>query len=271
MSNPNSNRGFTQVESLITPPQLRARYLFGIGIKDNAGNELSDETLQTYINTAVSMLEHYLDIAIMPRCETEEKDYNANEYYDWGYFQLNKYPVLSITTMQVVYTKDNNGANEVVLDIPQSWIRLVKESGIIRLIPNNKFPGTLQTDSAGAFFPELFRRHSKVPNLWVINYKHGFEDGKIPVLINTAIGLTASLFALSIAGNLVLQAGIASQSISLDGLSQSIATTQSAEFSGYSATRGEYNKQLYGQREGDPSAILTILKDYYKGSAINII
>lgn len=271
MSYPSSNRGFIQVEPLMTPTQLKARFLFGIGIKDDLGNELSDETLQDYINIAVSMLEHYLDIAIMPRCEMENKDYQANDYWGWGYFQLNKYPIINIESLQVVYTVNDDGDEEVALDIPKAWWRLNKETGILRLIPNNRFPATLQIDSAGAFFPELFRRHSMVPDLWRFHYNHGFENGKIPVLVNTAIGLIAATYALSIAGNLILGAGIAGSSISLDGLSQSIQTTQSAENSGYSATLKEYAVRMFGANKDDPNSIMRILKDYYKGATINIV
>jgi len=148
---------------------------------------------------------------------------------------------------------------------------LNKETGVLRLVPNNKFPSNLQVGAGGAFFPELFRRQGHVPDLWLVEYTYGFEPGKIPVLINTAIGLLASIFALSVAGNLVLGAGIAGSSISLDGLSQSIQTTQSAENSAYSATRKEYADQLFGQRDGDPNSIIRILRNYYKGQYINII
>jgi hypothetical protein len=266
-----SNIGHVQIEPLITVKQLKERYLFGIDIKDKDGNEISDLALQTYIDTAVSMLEHYLDIAITPRCEEERKDYYANDYMGWGFFQLNRFPILKVDSVQVVYSRNEQEQDEVVLDIPKNWIRLNKETGIIRLIPNNRFPASLQVDNAGAFFPELFRRHGHVPDLWVINYDYGFDHGKIPVLINSAIGLIAATYALSIAGNLVLGAGIAGQSISLDGLSQSIQTTQSAENSAYSATLKEYASRVFGATKDDPNSILRILKDYYKGQYLNII
>jgi len=264
------NKGFRQVEPILTVAQLKKRYMFGIDVKDKDGKVLPDSVCQAHINNAVSALEHLLDISITPRTTTEEKDYNANDYIQWGYLQLNNFPLISISEMNIVYLHDLNNDPETSLEIPLNWVRLDKETGIVRLIPNNKFPSRLAVDSGASFFPELFRRQGHVPNLWRVTYKYGFDDGKVPVLLNHAIGLMSSLFVLSVAGNLVLGAGIAATSISLDGLSQSISTTQSAENSAYSATRKEYLDALLGRNKDEPG-VVQMLMDYYKGQQINII
>ena len=273
-----SNRLHTQVEPLITPAQLKARYLFGVEIVDSEGNELPNKTLQTYINNAVSLLEHDLGIFIKPQMIEEQKDYYANDYFNWGYMRLNYGPVICLTRMTIAYLRDVDPATgelreSAVLDIPREWIRLSGDDGdIVRLLPNNKFPSRLQVEAGGSFFPELFRRHSHVPDLWIINYEVGFKDGKIPVLMNQVIGLLAAVQALSIAGNLVLGAGIAGSSLSIDGLSQSIQTTQSAENSAYSATRKEYANQLFGANAAEQAnSLMQILRNRYRGSSLSMI
>ena len=271
-----NNRTQTKVEALLTPKQLRERYLFGIEIVDAQGNELPDKTLQVYINNALAMLEDDLGIAISPRNITEQKDYEANDYFHWGYLHLNWSPVICLTRLTIAYLRSTNISGELtdatVLDIPREWIRLSGDEGnILRLVPNNKFPSRLQVEAGGSFFPELFRRHGHVPDLWIVEYQVGFKDGKVPVLINQAIGLMAAMEALSIAGVLVLGAGIAGESLSIDGLAQSVQTTQSAENSSYSATRKEYSDKLFGSVKGDPNAIIQILRNRYRGSGINII
>jgi len=274
MSDPNfENSIIRRTEGILTPQQLRERFLFGVDIFDGDGNELGDEILQSYIDMAISELEHDLDLFIVPTPICEEKDYFASDYYGWGYFQLNNIPVIKIDTIQVVYLEDENNEvdpNEVALDIPRSWIRLREHDGILRLIPNNRFPARLQVDNGGSFFPELFRRNSQVPNLWRINYSAGFQDGKIPMVINAAIGLMAAVYALNIAGDLVLGAGIASSSLSIDALSQSINTTSSAENHAFSAKVLQYGNQLFGPNERTPG-LLQKLRTYYKGSTFNII
>lgn len=274
MSDPNfDNTLIRRTEPLLTAAKLKERFLFGVEIFDSEGNELTDETLQSYIDMAVSELEHDLDISIVASEKCEEKDYFANDYYGWGYFQLNNLPVVAIKSVNVVYLQDENDAvdpNEIALEIPKSWWRLREHDGILRLIPNNRFPASLQVDNAGAFFPELFRRNGHVPNLWRITYDSGFKDGCVPMIINSAIGLMAAIYALNIAGDLILGAGIASSSLSIDALSQSINTTSSAENHGFSAKVLQYGNQLFGPNERTPG-ILQKLRMYYQGYNFNII
>lgn len=265
----NNNR-YNRVEPLITVDKLKATYLFGVTAFDENGNAISDETIQSFIDQAVSYFETDLDITMMPTYIEEHKDYFANDYWDWGYMQLNRYPVIELLDLSVVYLRDQNTL-ETVLDIPQEWIRLEPETGIIRLVPNNRFPGRLQVDASGAFFPELFRRYSTVPDLWVVRYVHGFKEGQIPSMLNACIAMLAAIFYMNIAGDLIIGAGIAGTSLSLDGLSQSIQTTASAENHGYSAKVKDYKRLIFGDGPNDPNGALTKLRSFYKGSIINII
>lgn len=274
MSDPNRDATFIKrVEPIITPAELRRRYLFGVDIIDNNGNELTDETLQDYIDIATDLLETDLDLNVVPTTICEDKDYFSNDYFEWGFINFNNTQILDIKSVRVVYLQDDNDQvdpNEIALEIPKAWWRIRKFDGLFRLVPNNRFPARLQVDNAGSFFPELFRRNGHVPALWRIEYTCGFEHGKVPKLINAAIGLTAAIYALNIAGDLVLGAGIASSSLSIDGLSQSINTTSSAENHAYSAKLNQYNNQLFGPNERTPG-IMDVLRNYYKGYTFGII
>lgn len=66
----------------------------------------------------------------------------------------------------------------------------------------------------------------------------------LPADIIRAIGLKASLLSLDVAGDLIVGAGIASISTSLDGLSQNVNTTASATNSGYGARVIQFTKEL---------------------------
>jgi hypothetical protein len=265
------NQNYTQVGPLLTVQKLKETYLFGtLHFPDFEGKDLSDDALQTFINDSISMLEHDLDIAIMPRKKVEFKDYNANDYVEWGYFQLNNYPVITLDRMAVVYTRTATEF-DTLLEVPSEWIRLDPDTGMVRLIPNNKFPGRLQVGSGGAFFPELFNRNSMVPHMWEFTYHHGFKPGCIPSMINATIGLLASIFVMNVLGDLIIGAGIAGTSLSIDGLAQSIQTTASAENHGFSAKVKDYARQLFGDRTLGTSGMIEILRRYYKGSTINIV
>jgi len=276
------NRIIQRTEPLITPKKLRARFLFGVEIVDNDGNEMPDDTLQDYIDMAVSELEHDLDISIVrqehigpsftpegdiiPGGGAEEKDFQSNDYWQWGYFQLNNIPVIQVKEVRAVYPNAN------ILSYPPEWYKLQRHDGILRLIPTAGTLSQFAVDAGGQYFPEIFRNNGHVPLVWQIDYISGFDDGKIPKDINAAIGLMAAIFALNIAGDLIVGAGIASESLSLDGLSQNVNTTSSAENHGYSAKVKEFQKQLFGESINSPNrGLVRKLRDYYQGQRINII
>lgn len=260
-------------EPLITVSQMRATWLFGVKVRDKeTGADMSDDAYQNAIDTAVSLIEHYLDISIAPvRNFVEFKDYNQNDYMEWGFLQLSNYPVESINSIRLVYFRDDNGEvdDHQATTIPNRWIRLDNHDGTIRLVPSGAFPSNLQMGNGG-YYPEMMR-HSKIPHAWEVNYNYGFCTGQVPVLMNQAISMIASIIILITAGHLILGAGIAGTSISLDGLSQSIQTTQSAENSGFSSTIKDINDKLYGSTKDDQFAIMRLLKNYYKGASLTIL
>ena len=267
---PRSNRLEKKVEPLISVDKLKSVYLFGIDIIDNNGVELPEETFQQYIDNAVGMLETYLDISILPEQVIEDHDYHFDQYFNWGYLQLNTFPVIELKSLTLTYLRDNQGVPENVFEFPNAWIRLNNNDGLIRLVPNGRFPGSAQLDAGGAYNPYLLFTQALIPDVFRVEYLAGFADGRIPIAINQAISYMAAIQALIIGGNLVLGAGIGSSSLSIDGLSQSINTTQSAENSAYSATITEYSNQLYGSNERERGLLKTLM-DYYKGQAIDII
>jgi hypothetical protein len=265
------NDQFRKVGPLITVKQLKDKYLYGFSLIAQDGTPFPDSTLQLCIDNALSYVEHFLDISISTVKDfIEYKDYRANDYYDWGFLQCDNIPVKSVTSLELVYFNDEDGAPVTIQRIPQSWIRIQNHDGLLRLVPNTRVPSSLMINQNGGYFPELLRSQL-IPQAWKLTYTFGFEDGKIPQLVNHAIGFLAASQALSVLGNLVLGAGIGSFSISLDGLSQSVNTTQSAENSAYSATIAEYEKYLYGANKDDPFSIMKILKNYYQGQNMSML
>lgn len=261
-----------KVEPLVTVQKLRDTYLFGVNILDANGDTPNTAFYQQAIDTAISYFEHLLDISITPVIKhVEYKDYDLNSYAEWGSILLSNYPVLQLRSMKMVYFRDEDGTPVTVQEIPKSWIRLQRHDGLIRLIPNTRFPSQLQISDTGSFFPEILRA-SSIPHLWQFTYDYGFEIGKVPILLNQAIGILAAIICLIPAGHLVFgSAGIAGTSISMDGLSQSIQTTASAENSAFSATMKDYASRLFGQNSNDPLSMINILRNYYKAQNMNFI
>ena len=86
----------------------------------------------------------------------------------------------------------------------------------------------------------------------------------LPADLKHAIGIKgATLLLLHVAGDLILGAGIASQSLSVDGLSQSVDTTSSAMYNGYSARAHDLGKQYEG--------VIKALKSQYTMTQFGVV
>lgn len=236
-----------------TARQLKSDYLFGITLEDEDGNEYPNANIDNWIEKAVAWMENQLQISITPTVITAENhDYQINEYMAFCYIQLHQFPVVSVDSIKASY------AGQDVMDFPSDWIQIYKESGQLQLVPSTGTLGqVLLGQCGGLLLPMLNSRYSNMPHLFKVSYTAGFETNSVPGNIVDLIAMKACIGVLNIMGDILLGAGIASQSVSIDGLSESIGTTQSAENSAYSARIRQYERQI--------KAELPELKAYYKG------
>jgi hypothetical protein len=79
-----------------------------------------------------------------------------------------------------------------------------------------------------------------IPNYWYVQYETGFPLDKIPADLMNLIGMLASIPLLAISGDLILQ-GMSSNSLSIDGLSQSVSAPSTGA---YGARINEYRKSI---------------------------
>lgn len=220
---------------------IKNHYLFGINLTDPKGNPLPDSLFIHYINSAVDYLENLLDITITPKDFTDERhDYIQNDYRNWGFIQLQHCPVRTITELVLMY------GGQKSIQIPLDWIQLNKLTGQITLFPSAGSANSLIIGQTGLLFG-FQSQWSYAPMLWSVTYNAGIDenDPSMPLdLLKECIFKRACCGILNVWGDLVLGAGIASQSVSIDGISQSIGTTQSAEFGAASARINTYTKDI---------------------------
>lgn len=237
--NSTSPSAFTRSEALITPTQLKERYLFGVNLTDDKGNELPEAVFQHAINTAVSFLEHSLDIVIFPQTFVERYDYRQVDYMEFNFLQLKKRPASEVTSMKAKFP-----ANQELVDYPKEWFVLEKEASQLQLSPvEGTFSGLVVTQG-GSYVPLIYGARSSWPHLFEVTYVAGFKNDQIPVIINEMIGLQAAIRIFDILGDMILGAGISNQGVGLDGANVSTATPLSAMYSGYSARIESYRKSL---------------------------
>jgi len=249
----------------ITPIQLIQRYLSGVNLRPG-GCPYPDELFDFAIRAATEETERFLGIAILPRTfsggevgdlaqmnrlpteQNEDGIYGA-ERQDW--IPYNQYQRMRLawrpllgnpTRVRLVFP----GVLSGIPEIPPEWISVRDgNAASIDIVPGaningffyNGFFATTQT-LWGTWW------NQRVPNLLRIDYRAGFLPGCVPRAIQDVIGMLASLFILNPAGDQIAGAGIASSSLSLGGLSQSISTTSSATNSGYGARIIQYTKQI---------------------------
>ena len=248
--------GFNRYDNIPTVKILKERYLHGVNFQDDHGEELKNSAFQYYIKQAISFLEHQLEITIVPTEYTEEHDYRSEEYEAWSFIQLRRKPVISVSSVE--FRLNTEGT---FVEVPTSWIRMQNHPGQLQIVPTS---GGLSSINIGntTFLPRTTIFNTEWPSFFKVTYTAGFERNKIPALITHVIGMKAAVQALNIAGELILGAGIASQSLGIDGLSQSVGSTAPASYSGYGA-----RIELY---EDDIKKAMEVLKKYY-GKGVKIV
>jgi len=235
---------------IITVKQLKSVYLFGVNLQDDDGNEMPDELFKFYIRSAQDWLEKELGGVLLCEKEiTESHDYHMADYQSFGLLKLYRTPVQEVSECGFQFPLSENATN-----FDPSWYRV--EGSLINLVPTQGTFSAIALSQGGNFLP-LLSGMGYIPHFWRVKYKAGFKKGQVPASILDIIGMKAAMGPLNIAGDLIAGAGIASKSISLDGLSQSISTTSSATNAGYGSRIIQYTKQIDNLLEG--------LRERYQG------
>lgn len=235
---------------------LRENYLFGVPLEDMYGNKMKEGMLEHYIRSAIQHTQRMLQIVIEPQEVVDEiHDYYANDYINWSFLQLHRRPIIEVSELSM------NFGDTKMFDIPKDWIRKFDISGQIQLFPTQGSSGSIILTQGGSYLPFIAGNWSNAPGLWKVSYRAGMDD--IPEDMVEYIMKRASIGILQVWGDLIIGAGIANQTISIDGLSQSIGTTQSPEFSGAGARIKNYMD--------DMKELERRLKDTYLGVNLGLI
>tara|TARA_R110000765_G_scaffold35673_15_gene80117 strand:- start:4867 stop:6216 length:1350 start_codon:yes stop_codon:yes gene_type:complete len=246
---------------LVSVDELKELYLFGADLSRDDGTPFPRRMFEHYIQAATAWLTKELDLPLNAVDIVQEKhDHYARDYSRWGYFQLQQYPVISVSSVVFQYPSMNT---EVVIN--NQWVVVTEggASGVIQIVPGQGGIADVLL-IPGALMPLWSGRSGRVPGIWRFNYRAGFEVGTLPADLKHALAMHASIGILNIAGDLIAGAGIATKSVSVPGLSQNIGTTSSATNSGYGARIGEYQKEL--------KAMIPNLRRYYgKGTRMVVV
>lgn len=242
-----------------TPKEwLKKRYLVGVDLTDDEKEDFQPEMFEMAADQALEWARGELDLPIKKAPFVERLDYRFEDWREWQFLSLSKTPI-DPATLKVRYRFGNN----TVAVAPSQWLRLESPtSGQLQIVPDASISGSAFAVVGGfAVWPGgLPYGFSSVPGWFEVEYEAGWADAAIPADIQHIIGMQAAIHILNIAGDLVAGAGIAGYSLGVDSISQSVNTTASAMYGGFSARTNSYEKEI--------ARLLPTLRWKYRGGSI---
>ena len=246
---------------LLTPDDMRYTYMWGIDAtaSDIEETNFSDDQYRFFIREALGEFEKFLTIDIRKRvykCNpaatlkrskywragvdyTDEDDtypYDPIMWQNFGFLQLRHVPVMSIERAVML----NPVRGQMMDMIENKWIRLSKQVGQLHFYPTGGAPygpfasGVLPWRLFGGRYADAFE----------IDYTTGYPTAEfVPDDLRGTIGKWAVIKCMSAIGDGLL-AGFSSQSVSLDGLSESFSSTQSATSAYFGARIVQFQKEI---------------------------
>ena len=247
---------------ILTADDMRYTYLWGIDASASDINEtdFEDEQFDFFIRGAIGDFEKFLNLDIRKRIyktrpdessltrskvwregvdytdHEDEYTFRPDEWSDYGFVQLRHVPVISIERA-ILYSQIKS---EVIDLKDRDWLRIDRHTGQIRLFPTAGLGygpfavGALPWRILGMRFPGGLE----------FDYTTGYETAEfVEDELREVIGKWACIKCLQSIGDGLL-AGFSSQSVSLDGLSESFSSTQSA-----TSIRGDTKVQGLGKIE----------------------
>lgn len=216
--------------------------------------KIDDDVLARYLDQAIAWVENdFLQVYIEPTNVVTDRDPTTIQYaagvnaptpiftdtdFDFlvsplTYFVPKTQNWVGIQTpyKQVLRVDSLYGAiaNTRVIDIDLEWIEVSQQGGLIQLVPYNQ---EIAFDFLGLIWVNAIRGAVELPNFWHFNMIVGLRDANPDV--RELVAKKAAMEALlSLA--LAFRPGVGSQSLSRDGVSQSVSYINQQQYGIYTA------------------------------------
>ena len=247
---------------IYTPDDMRYTMLFGIDstAADIAQSTFTDQQFRQLTLEALGEFEAYLTLDIRKKVyktdpastltrarlwrsgvdytdEDDDYSYDYNQWSHQGFIRLRHGPIISVES--AVWKNLVNG--EIMDLINENWLRVNKKLWQLNFYPQSGFTygpysvyGPLWTNAVGGRYQQGF----------AIDYTTGYESSDfVPEGLRSTVAKYAAIKTLAVVGDGLL-AGFSSQSVSLDGLSESFSSTQSATSAYFGARIKQYSDEI---------------------------
>jgi len=239
---------------IVTTDDLRYTYLWGVDFRASNGASYTDAQIQFFINAALEEVQRQINITIKKTRVMSEpdrrglqkgKDYDAEEsYYKFkrervertGMIHTRKRPIISVSRCDLLCR------NEKIMPLlPSSTID--KTKGRIEFF-NRPYRASDTARAVETAISPYGADGLERNLLYAIDYVAGYETSDdVPTDLRQIIGKIAACSLLNIIGR-GLMSGFSSSSLSMDGVSESFSSTQSATSAYYGADIKEYKDDI---------------------------
>lgn len=231
---------------LFSPSEIFALYLYGIKIQGGDGTAFSTESMRFYIMAAQKEIENFFNLKLIYQfIDLEKLTFYRADYWQSFPILFTNYPV----NKPISLTGRFNQLEQI--SYPTQWLTVHTNSyGMykrrVSIVPTGTAVATANAEVIlSGLTTQLGSQHFlMIPDYWDLQYITGFDLDHMPMDLLNLVGKLSTFGPLGIAGDLILGAGIAAQSIGVDGLSQSISSTSSATNAGYGARIIQYQKEI---------------------------
>jgi hypothetical protein len=232
---------YAELEPLISGEVLKRRFLFGIPLVSPLTKEkLTNADMEDFILRGKARFQTESKAIVETKLLRHRLPFDPNLYNQHIFLEIPMKPIrrvlrLAICSASYTDVTDENGVLEAtkrfpsggeIYRIPPEWIDTSNATrGYLNVNPLSPAFTAIGTASAvgaaGATILQFIGQQGWVPAYWTVECETGLscENGTVPVIVNEAIGAAAAIYACDI---LLPLFRTASQSMSIDGLSQSV-------------------------------------------------
>lgn len=233
-----SAQSFETMQPLYTGKDVRENFLFGIPMTAPlTGDKITDKMLDKYVQRAINLVESESKIDLQPRIKRTRQPFHAKDYIHYIHIEIPHKPIRKVISVSISAANyaDTPDANQDypnglrLYQMPLEWIDMAHATrGIINVNPFSPafspVGAATEFGTAGATpITHFLGQMSFIPGFWNIEVLTGVaceKTGNIPVSFNELIGMKAAMLALD---NLIPMFRVSSQSLGIDGLSQSVS------------------------------------------------
>ena len=218
---------------LMTADEFKMNFFSGMPLESFEKYQITNQSIEQNILRQQTYVENMLEIKLAKRILVESSDYEKYRFWNWGFIPY-FYNIHSIIKLESYLNESK------LADIEFSMIATKKGVDQFRnlyfVAPN--FTSLLFQNTL--LYTYLYSDY--LPNLWRLTYISGYDE--IPYDIFDYAGKRVAYDMYNKIGNILLPFGIASNSKSIDGLSQSTSLTRSANTHLFSAAQKSLQEEF---------------------------